>query len=181
MSGKPGRKDVWKTEQGIEIEAKLLRGEIKQKDAAGLLGITPAAVCAHLKRIRKPLLEKKEEVLKETAEKAVSKLADEVNIIIQNIDRLESLQKELESQLYVSPAWVSLYLKTLKELREHAETLLKLKGEMPEMTITFNITKYEQHITILNNFIFEKHPELIDEYEQYLREKLNELRGPESY
>ena len=48
MSGKPGRKDVWKTEQGIEIEAKLLRGEIKQKDAAGLLGITPAAVYVHI-------------------------------------------------------------------------------------------------------------------------------------
>ena len=182
-----GRKNVWETPLGQELEAKLLRGEIKQKDAAKQLGISSAAVSKHMKYIQSQMdkirvkmedIDYTRKVVKEKADKAIN----EVEIIKRNIDKLLEWEKRAEKYMNLSPAWFNTVLKVAKELREHCETLLRLTGElMPETQITIQFTKYEQHINILNTFIFElaeklKKPEIIDWYEQFLREKLAELK-----
>jgi len=177
----PRRKDVWKTPLGQEIEEKLIRGEIKGIDAAAILGISPAAVSIHMRRLKlrkeKFIAEMEREEKPKTDYKET--FFNEVELLKKNIEKLLEMMGKLEKRSFLSPSWYNMYLRNMRELRETCETLLRLKGEMPEISVAIQVTQYKQHINILNNFIFERHPELIDEYEQFLREKLAELGGTE--
>jgi len=177
------KKSVWELHpRGPELEEKLLKGEMKQKEIAAILGITEQAVSIHKRKLM-ALVKKevKKEVLKhpEIVKEKIETAFNEIELIKKGIEKLLERQQELEyhAKNYVSPAWYNLVIKNTKEIREACETLLKLKGELlPDVNINIQMTKINQQIIILQNFIFERHPELIDEFESYLREKLEEFK-----
>ena len=107
-----------------ELEEKILNGEVLQKEVAGILGVSPGAVCLHLKN---HLTLKLRQVAQPHLEKFVEGV---VSVIGKSGDIIEQLSEKIEEK--IRNPWNATDLKVYSsEWREHVKlfiSLLKISG-----------------------------------------------------
>ena len=158
-----------------ELEVAILERRMTKSEVAKIIGVSPAMVTWHFKYHLTPEMKtlkatEMDPQLREIAKKQIAEEIDKVGILKRII---KELQKRLDTLFHYDIIKENEYaIKALvSEIRGAITDLAKLEGELTENTI-INVNIVNE-IKILHNFILELHPELAQEYEEYLKKHLN--------
>jgi len=145
------------------LEMAIHEGEISPSTVAADLGISRQQVMKHMNKHLKPLVQKS------AAMEIMKKDLNEIDLLSQNIHRLETKIELLFEEDDLNPKYIDSLTKLAKEIRESLKYMLEFKGQLVHKRQDTIIVHQMQ---VVQEVLAQQHPQVWLDIKNKMQEKL---------
>jgi len=149
--------------QRQELEIAIHEGEISPTTVAADLGITRQQVMKHMNKHLKPIVQKS------AAMEIAKRELNEVDMLSDNIHRLEEKIELLFAEDDLNPKYIDSLTKLAKEIRESLKYMLEFKGQLVHKRQDTIIVAQMQ---VVQEVLAQQHPQVWLDIKKQMEEKL---------
>lgn len=149
--------------QRQELEIAIHEGEISPSTVAADLGISRQQVMKHMNKHLKPLVQKS------AAMEIMKRDLNEIDLLSENIHRLEDKIELLFAEDDLNPKYIDSLTKLAKEIRESLKYMLEFKGQLVHKRQDTIIVHQMQ---VVQEVLAQQHPQVWLDIKSKMQEKL---------
>ena len=149
--------------QRQELEIAIHEGEISPTTVAADLGITRQQVMKHMNKHLKPIVQKS------AAMEIAKRELNEVDMLSDNIHRLEDKMELLFAEDDLNPKYIDSLTKLAKEIRESLKYMLEFKGQLVHKRQDTIIVAQMQ---VVQEVLAQQHPQVWLDIKKQMEDKL---------